>query len=76
MNYTNKQKELVEEYNKIQDTVQRLVSRQQQILGQLQLLRELVDNNKLKVVGNSNKNNGEKKKKSLGGNETKNIKSP
>lgn len=31
---------------------------------------------KLKVVGNSNKNNGEKKKKSLGGNETKNIKSP
>jgi ABC-type uncharacterized transport system ATPase subunit len=41
MDYKNKKKELVEEYNKNQQVLVQLTQRQQQIIGQVQLIEEV-----------------------------------
>lgn len=40
MDYTVKKQQLVDEYNKNQAQIQQLTSRQQQIIGQIQLIEE------------------------------------
>jgi len=48
MDYLERKKKLVEEFNRNQQSIQQLTQRNQQLLGQLQIIEELEQENKNK----------------------------